>query len=352
VIGRPFFLHQKILYIGIKMKYTTVVLFRPGTLGDQIVLHGSLSSFDLRFVDLVLIERIQVCSANRDFFNKYKFVYSYNSFLSLVLLCFKLSFRYGRPFLLNLTHSKKSYFRVIFDWIFFNIFFSYSFLAMRRFLNFRWRRYRCVSEYVRVFSILNSLFIFNGSVLARRSKFSGTIGLEPPLNVGFVPFSAWPSKDWPLEYSISLIKDLIDDGHNVSIIGNSKLADAFENNNSLSSLGVSRLVNLKLNVLAEFLSEMDLVISMDTSIVHMAVLYSLPTVVVMSDVNRQEDWLPSYENVVVLRKYVPCGGCFSSVCIYNEHPCMTKIMPNDVYLAANDLLLKMYISNHEVVKPA
>ena len=182
----------------------------------------------------------------------------------------------------------------------------------------------------------------NNKLLSLPTKIRGSTQSLTSLNIGFVPFSAWSSKDWPLDYSINLINDLINDGHNITLIGNNKLEESFKNNIVISSMNIPMLINLKLNVLEDFMKSMDLIISMDTSIVHMSVLYSLPTVVVMSDVNRQEDWLPPYKNITALRKYVPCGGCFSKICLNKEHSCMNQITPKDVYTAVNDLLINLY----------
>jgi ADP-heptose:LPS heptosyltransferase len=82
--------------------------------------------------------------------------------------------------------------------------------------------------------------------------------------------------------------------------------------------------------LAAVLCQADLILTMDTGVLHVARAVQLPMVILTSASQTPTEWLPAnMERYIVLRRdYVPCALCWKSTCATRE--CMQEITVDDV----------------------
>ena len=90
--------------------------------------------------------------------------------------------------------------------------------------------------------------------------------------------------------------------------------------------------------LAALLERADVVVGADSGPVHLASAVGRPVVALFSGTNRHEQWQPPGSKVTVLRHPVECSPCHRSRCALAEHPCMSRLRPEEVAAAVAHVL--------------
>jgi hypothetical protein len=321
-----------------KKKY---FIFRPGTLGDQIVLKNSLDAFipNISKDDLILIERDhgfgRVSAKNYlDYFSIFSQVLVYQNLFQLIVLLVKVRIKYRRGILIYLPHSNKSIFRMVIDLLLFSLAFDINLRGVLLFYKHRWSSQRVVNEYERIMEILEITFKLNNKVEWSVDSYDNNVSLRARNKITICPFSAWPSKNWGSSNFKELIKLLCEQGNSIELIGSSN--DDLEK--CIPEI-YTHLVNVhkgeSLQFIIQLMRDSALFVGVDSAPSHIAASLKIPSVILFSDTNRREEWKPLALNVIAIRNYVVCGGCFSYNCPITQHDCMKLISVNRVLEACN-----------------
>jgi ADP-heptose:LPS heptosyltransferase len=129
------------------------------------------------------------------------------------------------------------------------------------------------------------------------------------------------------DYQIALVGGPADEQRAAEILGSQPWP------NVLNAAG-----KLELARTAALLSAADLFIGADSGPAHLAAALGAPVVVLFSGTNHAAQWQPRGPRVVVVRHAVACSPCHRRHCPWAEHPCMTRIRPEQVLTAAKQLL--------------
>jgi len=149
------------------------------------------------------------------------------------------------------------------------------------------------------------------------------------------------AKRWPVEHWRELLGRLIVDGdYQIALVGGT--ADLQRAAEILGDQPWPNVMNaagrLELQRTAALLAGADLFIGADSGPAHLAAALGTPVVVLFSGTNHAAQWQPRGTRVVVLRHAVACSPCHRRQCPWAEHPCMTRIRPEQVLAAAKTML--------------
>lgn len=317
-----------------------LVIFRPGTLGDQIVLLSILQDTDLpRTHNLILVERKilnRVSAKNFSYFrNIYSQIFAYNNLVNLLMICVIIRFRYGNARFLYIPHSARLRYKVILENMLFSLFFDVTVSNVKSFMRYTNSSCNFVPEYERVENNIKAVFKDIDFIKKKIvSSDSNTIVIAPR--------SAWPSKDWPVENFREIVKTLAHEGFKIKLVGTT--ADRLEefidyrDDNVVSQIQI--LCDSPLEEVENVLLSSKLFVGVDSAVCHLAASAGLPSVILFSDTNRAENWCPPYEHVTAIRKTVGCGGCFSARCLTIKHSCMSLITVPEVLEVISEKLSK------------
>jgi ADP-heptose:LPS heptosyltransferase len=317
-----------------------LVIFRPGTLGDQIVLLSVLQDTDLsRTHNLILVERKilnRVSAVNFSYFRRfYSQLFTYSNLIKLVINCINIRFRYGSALFLYIPHSARSRCKVILENIVFSLFFDVKVSNITTFMRYTNSACKFVPEYERVENNIKAVF--------KDIKFSKKKLVSSDSNtIVIAPRSAWLSKDWPVENFRELVKTLAHKGFNINLVGTTadRLEEFIDYEDNIVVNQIQVLCDSPLEEVESVLLSSKLFVGVDSAVCHLAASAGLPSVILFSDTNRAENWCPPYEHVTAIRKTVDCGGCFSAQCLNIEHSCMSLITVPEVLEVISEKLLK------------
>jgi ADP-heptose:LPS heptosyltransferase len=141
------------------------------------------------------------------------------------------------------------------------------------------------------------------------------------------------AKRWAPAHWKDLIARFLDDGWRVVVIGGPEDADA---SRVLEPHARLRDWTGRMTVAqtTAFLERADLFLGADSGPAHLAACAGTPSIVLFSGTNRSRQWRPWSRRSLVLRHDVACRPCHHKVCPLADHPCMTGLNPERVYLAA------------------
>lgn len=162
---------------------------------------------------------------------------------------------------------------------------------------------------------------------------------EPVPRVALVPFSRWPSKNWPLTSFLTVGRQLQEQKDaSLFLLGTAGEATACAR---MEAELKGRIVNLAGKVtlpqLGGLLQTMDLVISNDSGPMHMAAAVGTPVLAVFgpTDPLRTGPYGPGHR---VLRSKLLCQPCFSRKCAFDDVSCMRAVTPEMATTAALEML--------------
>jgi len=141
------------------------------------------------------------------------------------------------------------------------------------------------------------------------------------------------AKRWPPRHWADLVARFLADGWRVVIVGGPEDAEATRDIQSDPNLH-DWTGRLSVTETAALLERADLFIGADSGPAHLAACAGVPSVILFSGTNQLRQWRPWSRRALVLRHRVPCRPCHHKVCPLADHPCMTGLHPDRVYLAA------------------
>ena len=147
----------------------------------------------------------------------------------------------------------------------------------------------------------------------------------------FAPGTSWESKEWPLEYYITLGKKLIADGFWIALAGGK--ADVAKSKVIHEGLESCKVVDFTgqttIKELLALCQLSTLYVSGDTGPLHIAVASGVPVVAMYGPTKAHRTGPYGLCEVVVSK--ADCAGCMKKTC--KPLKCMSAITPQEVYLA-------------------
>ncbi len=166
---------------------------------------------------------------------------------------------------------------------------------------------------------------------------------EPSPRIALVPFSRWPSKNWPLAYFVEAGRRLQAQRNATLFLlaDGSAAASCAKMENELKDQG--RVVNLagkcSLPQLGGWLQAMDLAIANDSGPMHMAAAVGTPVLAIFgpTDSSRTGPYGSAHK---VIKSKLDCQPCFFRKCALNSDACMHAVTPEMVVAAALEMLAR------------
>jgi len=153
--------------------------------------------------------------------------------------------------------------------------------------------------------------------------------------VAMIPISRWETKNWPIKHYIETGKRLKQEGvSNIFLLGGpDDVAACSEIEEALGDGVVNMAGKSSLVEAGSILQPMNLVISNDSGLMHMAVALGIPTIVIHGATDPARTG-PYGAGNSVLKIDLPCQPCFSKVCTQGAIPCMSGVLPEEVVKTA------------------
>ncbi len=160
--------------------------------------------------------------------------------------------------------------------------------------------------------------------------------------VGLFPGATIRERRWGVQNFASVAESLIQKNIGVIFLGGKN--DIPEVEKIIRILGTKEYLNLtgktSLNETTEIISEMDLLISSDSGLMHIAYGVGTSTLSLFG-AGIEDKWAPKGTNNHVINKYLACSPCtkygYTPKCPINVK-CLTEISAKEVYLKAHDLV--------------
>ena len=162
---------------------------------------------------------------------------------------------------------------------------------------------------------------------------------EPEPRVALLPFSRWPSKNWPISSFIQAGRDLQEHANaSIFLIGDAAEAAACDDmTREFKGRAINLAGKLSLPQLGGVLQAMDLVIANDSGPMHMAASLGTPVLAVFGPTDRKRTG-PRGDCHRVIAGNLRCQPCFSEHCRFQDSSCMRAVMPQDVVTNALEML--------------
>jgi ADP-heptose:LPS heptosyltransferase len=163
--------------------------------------------------------------------------------------------------------------------------------------------------------------------------------------VGLHPGATWPNKRWPEKYFAELARLLID--KNVQILitqgpGEESIASEMMRQISLRKpTGAVSLPMLNLRQLASVQKQMQVFVSNDCGVMHLAVAAGTPTIGLFGP-SQPHIWFP-YDRAAghaALWHEIECRPCHKNFCPLGHLDCQNKLLPERVAAAVMERLRK------------
>ncbi len=161
--------------------------------------------------------------------------------------------------------------------------------------------------------------------------------------VGIAPFSAWKTKEWPMEGYAWLARQLTLQGHLVFLFGETRHTIQGEEFLKLCMVDVVNLIGVvDIQGAATYIQALDLLITNDTAPMHIAAAVDTHVVAMFGPTVPHLGFLPYtdkytlFENININCR--PCTMHGSELCPQGHFKCMEDIHPQRVYNAAQEVL--------------
>ena len=125
------------------------------------------------------------------------------------------------------------------------------------------------------------------------------------------PGGTWPAKLWNKEKFVQLAQKYKNEGNNVIVTGGENDREVAESVAQLANIPF--IGALPLRTVASILSVVNLVVSNDCGVMHIAVAVDTPTIGIFGP-GQENIWFPYSDPHIALRKHVPCNPCHLNVC--------------------------------------
>ncbi len=160
--------------------------------------------------------------------------------------------------------------------------------------------------------------------------------------VAIFPGASIKERRWPKERFKEIVKWLNKKGIKVVLIGgmeDKKLSDFIIEDNKLN---LNLIGQLSLQQTASVLSQVKLLLTTDSGIMHLAIAVGTPVVALFGP-GIEDKWAPRDKRSIVINKHLPCSPCtqfgYTLPCPYNAR-CMQEISTNEAKEAIYEILAK------------
>ncbi len=160
--------------------------------------------------------------------------------------------------------------------------------------------------------------------------------------VAIFPGASIKERRWPKERFKEIVRWLNKKGIKVILVGgmeDKKLADFIIEDNKLN---LNLIGQLSLQQTASVLSQVKLLLTTDSGIMHLAIAVGTPVVALFGP-GIEDKWAPRDKKSIVINKHFPCSPCtqfgYTPPCPYNAR-CMQEISKNEVKEAIYEILAK------------
>lgn len=150
---------------------------------------------------------------------------------------------------------------------------------------------------------------------------------------GFMPGASYPTNQWPLDNFIEVGKFILQQYPQSKIVVFGGPSDYEKGEHIKNYLKGDRIVNLagKTSLLetAVLVKKLNLLVSNNTGLMHMAALAGVKTIAIFSAAELDGKWFPCGENAKLLMKRTECEGCYYKKCPY-DFKCIKMNKPWEV----------------------
>ncbi|MFA5043432.1 MAG: glycosyltransferase family 9 protein [Kiritimatiellia bacterium] len=170
-------------------------------------------------------------------------------------------------------------------------------------------------------------------------KFPMQLMGEPEPRVALIPFSRWPSKNWPASSFIQVGRDLQEHA-NASIFligGDAEAAACAEMAKEFKGRVINLAGKLSLPQLGGVLQAMNLAITNDSGPMHMAAGIGIPVLAVFGPTDKKRTG-PYGGLHRVMTGNLRCQPCFSKHCRFRDGSCLRTVTPEGVTTLALEML--------------
>jgi len=172
--------------------------------------------------------------------------------------------------------------------------------------------------------------------------------------IGFHPGSGkeMSFKRWQKEKFLKLGKMILDTGYYLVLLGTKQEKEEIEflkrylgNNKNFSDLSV--LDDIRKT--AYIVSQLDLLISNDTSIAHIASALNIPLIVIFGP-SDEIRYKPFGKNSLVIKRDMPCRPCIPEIAVRcRNRRCLDEITPEEVFNMARKMLKKLDKTKRDII---
>ncbi len=150
---------------------------------------------------------------------------------------------------------------------------------------------------------------------------------------GLVPGAGYEANQWPLDNFVETGKFLLRKYPNSQIIIFGGPGDYEKGNYIKDKIRSDLVINLggKLSLLenAFIINKLNLMVSNNTGLMHMAAQAGVKTIGIFSSAELNGKWFPYGKKAMVLMKKIECQGCYYKNCP-NNFKCIKEIKPSDI----------------------
>ncbi len=171
-----------------------------------------------------------------------------------------------------------------------------------------------------------------------KKLFMGDIKKNEKTYVVVHMWSKFECNRWPINNFKEVIRNLTNSNVTVVLTGNEETKLLAKEVKMLDTSNIiDATAKTTIRELIVLLSMCDLLISLDTGIIHIASLVGTPAVGIYSARDLAEKWYPYGSNNVIFRKSIDCEGCMTDICPYSNK-CINMVSAEEVFCAVSELI--------------
>lgn len=159
------------------------------------------------------------------------------------------------------------------------------------------------------------------------------------------PAGLWSSRNWPITHYEEVSQKLVATKHfQVLLLGTERIRrQALSLKKSLGDDCIDLTGKTPLSLAFALVQRVNLVVSDDSGLMHMAWASGVPTIALFGSTNSR--WSrPSSNSVIHDSLDLECGACMDEVCKFGDTHCLTRVSPEQVYGEVLGLLMPYKLS--------
>jgi heptosyltransferase-1 len=185
------------------------------------------------------------------------------------------------------------------------------------------------------------------AIVRQRLLFAGTFGYDVPDSepdsaltlkwkpdtnrpyVFFLHGTSWPSKEWPEENWIQLVKLAIREGHQVKLTWGNQREKERAQRIALAT-GSTVIPRTDLTTIADELASATRVVGVDSGFAHLAAAIGVPAVTLYGATNPSKTGVFGQRQTVIVGE-AKCSPCMTRECAYSRQYCWDTLHPTDIW---------------------